>query len=364
MIVGAAQMNLIWHDRSANHKKAHVMAEKAKKEGAELVIFPEMFSTGFSMDVSVTEEPLDGPTPSFLRSLAEELDMAVVGGFVLRSDNIGPQNVSLAIDKEGYDVATWLNTLGIAAIVVRYRTAPTWDDQQKVIPSAEMDARRAIQVTRRRAGEWGVDPAKIGVLGFSAGGFLVASVGTQWDAGDPDAEDPVARVSSRPDFLCLLYSGGREHHRANVTGSTPPAFLAQAADDFVPITNSITFYQALLDAGVAVEMHLFMTGGHGFGLGVNGGAVAAWPELFAEWLDGLSQVQARAAQRRPGLSIESTIEEILADDGGKAVLAKHMPAFLSGPGSRFALTLPLRHIAAHLLSEKVLKAIDEDLADL
>ena len=107
MKVAAVQMDIVWHDRSANHDKARRMAAQAKEAGADLLVLPEMFSTGFSMDTSITVEPLDGPTPTLLRSLARDLDMTVVGGFVLERDDAGPQNVSLAVDRKGNDLALY-----------------------------------------------------------------------------------------------------------------------------------------------------------------------------------------------------------------------------------------------------------------
>ena len=107
MRVAAAQMDIAWHDRPANHEKARRIAAQAKKADTDLLVLPEMFSTGFSMDTSITPESLDGPTPTLLRSLAAELDMAVVGGFVLARDDAGPQNVSLAVDRYGNDLALY-----------------------------------------------------------------------------------------------------------------------------------------------------------------------------------------------------------------------------------------------------------------
>ena len=107
MKVAAAQMDIAWHDRSANYDKARRMAAQAKDAGADLLVLPEMFSTGFSMDTTITVEPLDGPTPTLLRSLARDLDMTVVGGFVLDRDDAGPQNVSLAVDRQGNDLALY-----------------------------------------------------------------------------------------------------------------------------------------------------------------------------------------------------------------------------------------------------------------
>lgn len=116
MKLAAAQMDIVWHDRSANHAKASSMAARAREAGAELLILPEMFSTGFSMDTSITPEPLDGSTPTFLRTLARELEMAVVGGFVLARDHGGPQNVSLAVDRNGNDLALYAKIHQIALL--------------------------------------------------------------------------------------------------------------------------------------------------------------------------------------------------------------------------------------------------------
>ena len=107
MKLAAAQMDIAWHDRSANHDKARHMATRAKDAGAELLVLPEMFSTGFSMDTAITPESLDGITPTFLRALARDLDLAVVGGFVLERADSGPQNVSLAVDRNGKDLGLY-----------------------------------------------------------------------------------------------------------------------------------------------------------------------------------------------------------------------------------------------------------------
>ncbi len=116
MKVAAAQMDIVWHDRSANYSKAKRMAEQAREVNADLLVLPEMFSTGFSMDTDITPEPLDGPTPTLMRSLARELGMAVVGGFVLARDTGGPQNVSLAVDRNGDDLALYAKIHQIALL--------------------------------------------------------------------------------------------------------------------------------------------------------------------------------------------------------------------------------------------------------
>ena len=122
MKVAAAQMDIVWHDRSANHEKTRRIAAQAKEAGADLLVLPEMFATGFSMDTSITSEYLDGPTPELLRALARELGLAVVGGFVLARDDAGPQNVALAVDRNGKDLALYakIHQIGLLGEDVSY----------------------------------------------------------------------------------------------------------------------------------------------------------------------------------------------------------------------------------------------------
>jgi acetyl esterase/lipase len=220
----------------------------------------------------------------------------------------------LAADHEGKQVAEWLNSLGVTAFVLKYRLGPRYHH-----PAMLEDAGRAIRVVRARAVTWGIDPHKIAIIGFSAGGHLASTAGTHFDAGQPDAEDPVERVSSRPDRLILVYpvialatpfghSGSLRNllgdhparelveslsNERQVTKETPPTFLAHTnADTGVPAENSLLFALALRKAGVPVELHLFERGTHGLGLG-NGAAqfkippdpaFQMWPQLCETWL--------------------------------------------------------------------------------
>jgi acetyl esterase/lipase len=195
----------------------------------------------------------------------------------------------LAIDKEGYDVAKWLNTLGVAGIVVKYRTEA--EDRKSVISAAIQDTKRAMRIVRRRSKEWRIDPDKIGLLGFSAGGYLAASVAADWDKGRADASDPVEQVSCRSAFLGLIYAVTPEDIGARIKTHAVPAFLAHAGDDQIPVENSLRVYHALHQAGVPAELHLYAAGGHGFGLGVHGGPVASWTERFAEWLEQIEKTK-------------------------------------------------------------------------
>lgn len=213
----------------------------------------------------------------------------------------------LAIDKEGHDVAQWLNSLGVAGIVLKYRLAEYGH------PAPLQDAQRALSTVRSRAAEWNIDPHRIGVMGFSAGGHLASTAGTHFHDGNSNAEDPIERAGSRPDFMILIYpvismqeglthQGSRKNllglnpdeqlveHLSNerqVTPETPPAFLVHADDDnAVPVENSVFFYLALRKAAVPAEMHIYEKGGHGFGLGVRGGSVTSWPRRCADWMAG------------------------------------------------------------------------------
>jgi acetyl esterase/lipase len=216
----------------------------------------------------------------------------------------------VVIDKEGRDVARWFNSIGINAFVLKYRLPNT--TAHRFGPEIPLrDAQHAMRLVRRRAAEFGVQPDRLGVIGFSAGGHLASTLATHFDAGQPDAAAPVDRASCRPDFLILGYpvismdeavthAGSRtellgKHPGADliqrfsnelqVTSNTPPVFLVAATDDkAVKVDNSLRFYAAARAAGVPVELHIFERGGHGFGIRTNNRAGAAWPALCASWL--------------------------------------------------------------------------------
>lgn len=206
---------------------------------------------------------------------------------------------------EAEPVARWLNGLGIHAFVLRYRVAPYR------YPCALSDAQRAIRHVRHHAREWGIDPGKIGILGFSAGGHLAASVGTRHDEGDPSSADPVDRESCRPDALVLCYPvitmrdphahrGSRENLlgpepddalvgkmsiEEQVDERTPPTFLWHTADDSaVPVENSLMLAAALSRHGVPYELHIFEKGRHGLGLAEEDPHTGKWTEVCASWL--------------------------------------------------------------------------------
>ncbi len=171
----------------------------------------------------------------------------------------------LSIDTEGTNVAEWLNSVGVAAFVLKYRLAREEGSPYKVDVDALADAQRAIRMVRARAQQWNVNPAKVGIMGFSAGGEVAALASTRYDSGKPDAADPIDRQNSRPDYQILIYPGFRPDS-IHVTKDTPPTFMLCADNDKGPSTAISTLYPALKNAGVPTEMHIYLSGGHGFGL--------------------------------------------------------------------------------------------------
>lgn len=212
----------------------------------------------------------------------------------------------LAIDWEGTKVAQWLNARGVAAFVLTYRLGPRYHH-----PAQLLDAQRAIRYVRTHATEEGIDPNRVGIWGFSAGGHLASTAGTHFDGGNSKAVDPIEQASSRPDFMVLAYPvismqpgithNGSLHmllgeqpspmlenelsNETQVTPQTPPTFLFSTTNDpVVPVRNSVLFYEALLRAGVPAELHIFEQGHHGSGLGQNNPQLQMWPILLQNWL--------------------------------------------------------------------------------
>jgi len=227
----------------------------------------------------------------------------------------GGSYTALASNHEGRQVANWLNSLGIAAFVLKYRLGPRYHHPVEV-----GDAQRAIRLVRAHATEYGIAPDHLGVMGFSAGGHLAATMGTHFDNGSATDPDPIQRAGSRPDFLVLGYPvisfttpfthQGSLHNllgdnpdpklmqslsaELQVTAQTPPTFLFHTTEDkTVPVENSVLFYLALRKAGVAAEMHIFERGPHGVGLALRDPALAMWPQLLANWFRGRGLLVAR-----------------------------------------------------------------------
>ena len=218
----------------------------------------------------------------------------------------------LAYDWEGTSMAKWLNSIGVAAFVLSYRL-PHWESDECRDKVALADAQRAIRMVRNNAEDWKLNPEKIGIMGFSAGGHLASTAGTHYDKGNKKANDPIEKQSSRPDFMILMYPvvtmdpthahmGSRENligkkppadalltfsNEKMITSDTPPTLLIHADDDkgVVP-ENSVEFYLNLRKHGVPAALHIFEKGGHGFSFGEGKGIVEKWPELAEGWMRG------------------------------------------------------------------------------
>ena len=214
---------------------------------------------------------------------------------------------TVAIDHEGWQIAEWLNSLGIAGFVVNYRN----HGGGYLHPAPIQDAQRAIRTVRSRAKEFNIDPNKIGIIGFSAGGHLASTAGTHFNERFSEPKDAIDQSSARPDFMILVYpvitfTGSPTHkgsgeglfgrkpdaalleafsNEKQVTRQTPPTFLVHSDDDkVVPSENSVLFYLALRENKVPAEMHIYKKGGHGYGLGKKGTAESSWLDRCAAWM--------------------------------------------------------------------------------
>jgi acetyl esterase/lipase len=207
---------------------------------------------------------------------------------------IGPGggNVDLFAHQEGIDVAEKLGSWGVAAFVFTYRLSPRYPEQE----TRTMDGRRAVQLLRARASEFGLDPKRIGMMGFSAGGNLIRPVAANPVPGDPNAEDPIDRVSSRPDFVIQVYGPGRSSPTENLK-DYPPTFLIAAAGDNSSAPASAQFFIDLRKAGVNVELHLYQQGRHGFGLGEGHPVLSDWVGRFQNWMSNLGLLSSPQAAK-------------------------------------------------------------------
>jgi pectinesterase len=244
------------------------------------------------------KEPVDIPTLTPFLPLKEK----ATGAAVIVCPGGGYDHLA---NHEGAPVAEWLNSIGITAFVLKYRLGPRYHH-----PAPLQDAARAIRTIRAQAAEWKIDPERIGILGFSAGGHLASTIATHFDSGKPDAADPIERLSSRPNLAILIYpvitmrekthAGSKKNllgdnpapeliallsNDEQVTKETPPTFLVHTmTDPNVPVDNTLLFVAALRKAGVPFELHLFERGPHGFGLGGNDPILSTWPARCADWL--------------------------------------------------------------------------------
>ncbi|HYJ46070.1 MAG TPA: alpha/beta hydrolase [Pyrinomonadaceae bacterium] len=268
------------------------MMAKAARPEQPIILWPE------GAPGALGHEPTDIPTLTPYLPAPEK----ATGAAIVICPGGGYEHLS---DREGRPVAEWLNSVGVAAFVLKYRIGPRYHH-----PAPLEDAARALRTVRARAKEWGLDAARIGILGFSAGGHLASTAGTHFDAGKADSPDPVERMSSRPDLMVLIYpvitmraathAGSKRNllgenpapelvallsNDEQVTKQTPPTFLVHTfTDATVPLENSLLFVAALRRAGVPLEFHLYERGRHGFALGDGDPALSSWTARCADWL--------------------------------------------------------------------------------
>jgi len=196
----------------------------------------------------------------------------------------------LAMDLEGTEICEWLNSLGVTGVLLKYRVPQREGLERHVAPL--QDAQRALGFIRQRTGEWNLDPNRIGCIGFSAGAHLCAALSTNYEKRTYDLIDDADKQSCRPDFVMLIYPGYLTLKEKNdslpaelrVSSRTPPTFLTQTQDDGVRVESSLFYYLALAHAGVPAELHLYPTGGHGYGLRATKDNVTTWPQRAADWL--------------------------------------------------------------------------------
>ena len=196
----------------------------------------------------------------------------------------------LSVTLEGTEICEWLNSAGITCVLLKYRVPDTGPYPKS--SAALQDAQRALGLVRAHAAEWKIDPNRIGVLGFSAGGYLAAALSTHFDQRLYDAIDAADKLSCRPDFAVVIYPGYlaladknfAPNPEINPTAKTPPTFLLQAEDDPVHVENAVVYFMALKNAKVPAELHIYTEGGHGYGLRRTVLPVTTWPQSVETWL--------------------------------------------------------------------------------
>jgi acetyl esterase/lipase len=203
----------------------------------------------------------------------------------------------LALDLEGTEVCEWLNSIGVTAALLKYRVPTRKGAKRGAVPL--QDAQRAIRLVRAHAADWGVDTARVGALGFSAGAHLAAALSTNFEKQTYDPLDEADKLGTRPDFAAVIYpglllennEGPQLASELTINANTSPTFLLQAEDDGVKVENSLTYYAALKQAKVPVEMHLFAKGGHGYGMRRTELPITNWPQLAEQWMRTLGVIK-------------------------------------------------------------------------
>lgn len=248
------------------------------------------------------------------RDLTKPTDQLIAGKSVIRLGNVSKPTITvyrppaekdtgaavlvcpgggysiLAMDLEGTEVCEWLNSIGVTGVLLKYRV-PKREGMERFAAPLQ-DAQRAMGLLRERAADWKIDSKRIGVMGFSAGGHLAAATSCNSERRTYPAVDAADTLSCRPDFSVLIYpayltvktNGEAVAAELPITKQTPPAFIAMAADDPVRVENALFFAAALKNASVPVELHIYPTGGHGYGLRRTAEPVTTWPDRLSDWM--------------------------------------------------------------------------------
>jgi len=211
----------------------------------------------------------------------------------------------LAWNLEGTEIAEWLNSIGVTAAVLKYRVPRRDPAQPHAAPL--QDAQRAIRIVRQHASEWKIDPRRVGILGFSAGGNLAVMAGSHWEELSYPKQDGQDELNCRPDFMIPIYPAylgdedkpGPLSPLVRVTKATPPTFLAVTHDDKLRGLNAALFYVELKKANIPAELHVFSVGGHGYGLRPSQNAVSHWPKLCEQWLRAQGLLKRGSEDSRP-----------------------------------------------------------------
>ncbi|HVU26027.1 MAG TPA: alpha/beta hydrolase [Opitutus sp.] len=282
LLAGVSAPIRLWPDKPRGGAAATAPEADTTKPGDNLIAGRPLIRLG-----NVSEPTITIYSPDAAKNTGAAAVVCPGGGYYI-----------LAMDLEGTEVCAWLNSIGVTGILLKYRVpAPRESSVGEQVAAGTFpplqDAQRALGLVRSRAKEFGVDPQRIGVLGFSAGGHLSAALSNHYEKRDYAAIDAADQVSCRPDFCVLIYPGYlvREPDLTKVGAElavakekTPPTFLAMAEDDPVHVENVIHYYLALKNAGVPAELHTYPTGGHGYGLRRTKDLVTTWPDRVADWM--------------------------------------------------------------------------------
>lgn len=305
-LISLVGISVISCNQDAQHKQTQGIQATRTDESASLLISKEISI----WSGSIPDSELINGTETYNDGMVTNVSHPTITIFSPKEKNTGAAVIvfpgggynKLAIDLEGSEICKWLSSIGVTGILLKYRVPASGPHQDKdckcekdpVKPLALQDAQRAMGLVRSRAREWNIDPNKIGVMGFSAGGHLVADISTNYRKRVYPEIDELDKLSCRPDFGIVMYPGHMSFHTNKpyelnrtlpVDGNTPPMFLLQAGNDAIDsIQNSLVYYIALKKAGVSTEYHIYAEGGHAFGLSESAQKIPNWTELpIADW---------------------------------------------------------------------------------